>query len=61
MSNPDSYHLPRDRRYHPREHLWVKSEGAGEPESVVIDMDEMQLDNLGELAYVDLKPAGTVV
>lgn len=61
MSNPDHYHLPRDRRYHPREHLWVKPEGAGEPESVVIGMDEMQLDSLGELAYVDLRPPGTVV
>ncbi|MCH7510503.1 MAG: glycine cleavage system protein H [Proteobacteria bacterium] len=61
MSSAHRYHLPRDRRYHPREHLWVKPEGAGEPESVLIGMDELQLDNLGELAYVDLKPAGTVV
>lgn len=50
--------LPKDRHYHPTSHLWVKPDSAA---CGRIGMDEMELENLGELAYVSLHEVGTVV
>ncbi len=60
MSDSDSYDLPQDRFYHPRDHTWSQVREA-DGSQVRIGMDAMQLDNLGELAYIQLQPPGTVV
>lgn len=61
MSVPDSYNLPKDRLYHPGEHMWVLENGDSTVAAVAIGIDEMHLDNLGELAYVTLREPGTEV
>ena len=61
MPLPPQYKLPEDRHYHPSDHLWAMPSHSDGQLAVLIGMDAMQLDNLGELAYIDLKPVGSVV
>lgn len=59
MSNPLNVHLPADRHYHPVNHIWALRPSGNDSAPVLIGIDAMLLDNLGELAYIDLKVAGT--
>lgn len=60
MHSPvDPFDLPHDRLYDPRSHLWVKrDESTGR---VMVGINTIGLDVLGELAFVALNELGTAV
>lgn len=59
MSSTTQHHLPADRHYHPTNHIWAMGNNRADGAPILVGIDAMLLDNLGELAYIDLKPIGT--
>jgi glycine cleavage system H protein len=54
-----TFHIPDDRYYDSANHLWAKMDSA--TGRVVIGIDELGLQALGDLVYITLKEAGTPV
>lgn len=57
MASMDSIHLPGDRSYDAKEHLWVKIEGG----RARIGLDELGRWAAGTISYVDLHRAGKTI
>ncbi len=57
MSKKD-YNFPADLHYDGKNHMWVKKENDN---IVLVGIDAIGLDTLGDLAYITLKPEGTIV
>ena len=53
-----SFTFPDALHYERNDHVWVRREAGGD---VVIGIDELGLENLGDLAYVSLAHPGTRV
>src|SRR5581483_3286604 len=59
MSVSEAERIPTDRWYDRDQHLWVRLEPAtGE---IIVGMDALGLAALGDLAYITLRVAGTIV
>ena len=69
MARVEDYHFPAELWYDPREHLWVRIDaettgvaspnaGAAAPPTVIVGIDEMGQEALGEVVYVDLAGVG---
>jgi glycine cleavage system H protein len=58
METVSGFEFPRELHYEARQHLWVR---RGAEKSVVVGVDRLGLEALGELAYVSLQPVGTRV
>lgn len=54
-----TFHIPDDRYYDGANHLWAKLDSA--TGRVVIGIDELGLQALGDLVYITLKEVGTPV
>jgi glycine cleavage system H protein len=54
-----TFHIPDDRYYDGANHLWAKVDSA--TGRVVIGIDELGLQALGDLVYIALKEVGTPV
>lgn len=50
------FEFPSERFYESREHLWAKIDAANH---VILGIDQLGLQSLGDLAYVSLEPVGT--
>ena len=48
----------RTDRFYNSNHLWIKENDSGQ---VIVGMDELGLDSLGEMAYLTLPDVGTPV
>jgi glycine cleavage system H protein len=48
--------FPQELYYEARQHLWVQRDRGNR---IVVGVDRLGLESLGELAYVSLKPAGS--
>jgi glycine cleavage system H protein len=59
MTDDRPFHVPQDRHYDSKHHLWAQAkEGSGR---VRIGIDSIGLESLGEIAYVALRDLGTSV
>ncbi len=54
-----TFHIPDDRYYDGANHLWAKVDSA--TGRVVIGIDELGLQALGDLVYITIKEVGTPV
>lgn len=61
MARIGGYDFPDDLWYHPREHLWLLPERAGDGWLVTVGVDAAGQDALGEVVYVQLTEAGRAV
>jgi glycine cleavage system H protein len=61
MARIDGYDFPGDLWYHPREHLWLRPERAGDEWLITVGVDAVGQDALGEVVYVQLMEAGRAV
>jgi glycine cleavage system H protein len=61
MARIDRYDFPDDLWYHPREHLWLRPERAGDGWLVTVGVDAVGQDALGEVVYVQLTDTGRPV
>jgi len=52
------YNFPTDLYYDGKNHMWVKKDVD---DHVLVGLDAIGLDTLGDLAYITLKPKGTPV
>jgi glycine cleavage system H protein len=52
----ESFEFPRELSYEASQHLWVRRD---EGNRIVVGIDHLGLESLGELAYVSLKPLGS--
>ncbi len=59
MESERPYDVPEDRHYDGTRHLWVQRDPASG--LVRVGIDAIGLEALGELAYIQLKAAGTAV
>lgn len=59
MTTSTNFHIPDDRYYDGANHLWAKADSA--TGRVVIGIDELGLQALGDLVYITLKEVGTPV
>ena len=50
--------FPEELFYEKNSHMWIKKE---DDDIIVTGIDAIGLDNLGDLAYITLRPAGTHV
>ncbi|MDZ7363503.1 MAG: glycine cleavage system protein H [candidate division KSB1 bacterium] len=57
--NTNAFHIPNDRYYDGVNHLWAKADST--TGRIVIGMDELGLQALGDLVYITLKEVGTPV
>ncbi len=57
MANIGKYQFPGELIYDRAEHLWLRREG----DEVLVGLDALVLDMVGELVHVDLPPVGTRV
>ncbi len=55
----DTYSIPADRYYDRKSHMWALADPAAE--TVLVGIDALGLAALGDLAYVTLPEAGTLV
>lgn len=60
METVSGFEFPRELYYEGRQHLWLSPED-GKRTVLVIGVDRLGLEALGELAYVSLQPVGTRV
>ncbi|HET8577638.1 MAG TPA: glycine cleavage system protein H [Methylomirabilota bacterium] len=62
MARVETYELPDDLWYDPREHLWLRLAGApgAEPE-LTVGVDALGVEALGEVVYIQLLPPGGTV
>lgn len=58
MDGKSGFEIPEDLYYDRDRHLWVRCEST---ERVVVGIDALGLDSLGELAYVSLGEVGAEV
>jgi glycine cleavage system H protein len=54
-----TFHIPNDRYYDDANHLWAKVDSA--TGRVIIGIDELGLQALGDLVYITIKEIGTPV
>jgi len=59
MTNSTNFHIPDDRYYDGANHLWAKADST--TGRVVIGIDKLGLQALGDLVYITLKEVGTPV
>ncbi|MDZ7267487.1 MAG: glycine cleavage system protein H [candidate division KSB1 bacterium] len=59
MTTPAKFQIPNDRYYDGVNHLWAKSDST--TGRIVIGIDELGLQALGDLVYITLKEVGTPV
>jgi glycine cleavage system H protein len=59
MGTIAGFEFPEELYYESSQHLWLRPQD--EKPIVVVGVDRLGLEALGELAYVSLKPAGTRV
>ncbi len=52
------YNFPTDLYYDGKNHMWAKKDNDNQ---ILVGIDAIGLDTLGELAYIILKPTGTTV
>ncbi|KAA3613567.1 MAG: glycine cleavage system protein H [Calditrichaeota bacterium] len=52
------YTFPTDLFYDGKNHMWLKKDGDNH---ILVGIDAIGLDTLGDLAYITLKPKGTEV
>jgi glycine cleavage system H protein len=55
----NAFHIPKDRYYDGANHLWARVDSA--TGRVIIGLDELGLQALGDLVYITLKEVGTPV
>jgi glycine cleavage system H protein len=60
MGTVSGFEFPQELHYEAGQHLWVRLED-GNRIIVVVGVDRLGLEALGELAYVSLQPVGTRV
>jgi glycine cleavage system H protein len=59
MTTSTNFHIPDDRYYDGANHLWAKIDST--TGRVIIGIDELGLQALGDLVYITLKEVGTPV
>ncbi len=59
MTSTMTFHIPADRYYDGANHLWVRPDSA--TGRIVVGIDELGLQALGDLVYITLKEVGTPV
>ncbi len=57
MSKKEFY-FPKDLYYEAKNHMWAKKDND---KQILVGIDAIGLDTLGDLAYITLKPEGTEV
>lgn len=60
MNRVSGLEFPGELYYEASQHLWVQRE-TGNPMAVIVGVDRLGLESLGELAYASLKPSGSRV
>jgi len=53
-----AFEFPEELYYDKNHHMWVRKDNSA---TIVVGIDAIGLDNLGDLAYITLRPEGTVV
>lgn len=59
MTVKPTFTIPEDRHYLDEHHMWAKPSSSGS--NVVVGIDTLGLESLGDLAYVSLEKLGTKV
>jgi glycine cleavage system H protein len=52
----EAFQFPRELYYEASQHLWVQPDAGNR---IVVGLDHLGLESLGELAYVSLQPVGS--
>lgn len=59
MTEKPAYYIPGDRYYLDEHHMWAKPSAT--EDRVIVGIDTLGLESLGDLAYVSLEKVGTEV
>jgi glycine cleavage system H protein len=59
VNEKNRYDMPSDRRYDGDHHMWAKP--AEDGNGILVGIDSLGLESMGDLAYVVVQPAGTRV